>query len=160
MDMEVHEHTRAPRNWREFWQIMLQVIIASAGGVIVSMIALFVIALTYRHGSKTFWFLGKHFGRRGAEIVLVLFVCAIGWLAHEFKQRQQGWYGLTEIVFGVASAVNVALGMVPGASAMTQWVALFGCTYIVVRGISNVSEVVRGNKSVIAKDSSTPSVNR
>jgi hypothetical protein len=156
MDTEVHGQIRR----RGFWRIMLDVMIASVGGFIVSMIALFVIGLTYRYGTKTFWFLGKVLGTRGAEIVLVLFVCAIGWLAHRFKQWQQGWYGLTEIVFGVISAINVAFNMIPGSSTLPQWVALFGSTYIIVRGLGNLSEVIRRKKDATFKVSQAPSINR
>jgi hypothetical protein len=149
MDMEVHDQTGKQGNWRGHGRIILETVIASAGGFVISIIALFIISLTYRYGAKTFWFLGKILGRRGAEIVLVVFICVIGWLAHRFKQWQQGWYGLTEIIFGVVSAGNIAFTMIPGSSTMPQWVGLFGSTYIIVRGLSNLSEVTRQKKRAI-----------
>jgi hypothetical protein len=156
MDMEMHDQTGKQGNLRGHGRIILETLLASASGFIISIIALFIIAGTYRYGSKTFWFLGRMLGRRRAEIVLVLFICVIGWLAHRFKQWQQGWYGLTKIVFGVVSATNIAFTMIPGSSTMPQWVGLFGSTYIIVRGLSNVSDVTSRNKNATLKASTAP----
>jgi hypothetical protein len=150
------DRVRKLRDQRGRGRIMLETIMASTAGFVVAMIALFVIAGAYRYGTKTFWFLGKVLGRRWAEIVLVFFVCGVGWLAHRFKQWQQGWYGLTEIIFGVVSAGNIAFSMIPGSSTMPQWVALFGSTYIIVRGLGNLSEVTRRKRAAALKISPAP----
>lgn len=138
----------------------LQVIAAAfvfAGGF------LFLLRVIFRYGTATFWYLGQVLGRRGAEFILVFLVLIVAGLAYKLKKRQQGWYGLAEIIFGVVSAANIAFSMVPGSSTLPQWVGLFGCTYIIVRGLSNVTEVVeRRSKNVSAVDrirqdnSSTP----
>jgi hypothetical protein len=103
---------------------------------------LFVLQATFRYGTKTFWYLGQVLGRREAQLILVLLVFIVAGIAYELKQRQQGWYGLTEIAFGLGSATNIAFSMVPGSSTLPQWVGLFACTYIIVRGVSNLTEGV------------------
>lgn len=103
---------------------------------------LFVLQATFRYGTKTFWYLGQVLGRSYADLIVLFLVFTVAVLAYELKQRQQGWYGLTEIVFGAGSAANIAFSMVPGSSTLPQWVGLFGCAYIIVRGLSNVTEAV------------------
>jgi hypothetical protein len=156
MGSEETDHPRKRRDWNELVGRTLESINVIGASFTVAMLGLFVITMSYRYGTKIFWFLGRVLGRRGAEIVLVFFICVIGWLAHRFKQWQQGWYGLTEIVFGVVSAANIAFTMIPGSSTMPQWVGLFGSTYIIVRGLSNVSEVTSRKKNATLKSSTAP----
>jgi 4-hydroxybenzoate polyprenyltransferase len=119
---------------------------------------MFVLQVTFRYGSKTFWYLGQILGRSAAEVVLIFLVLLVAALAYALKQRQQGWYGLTEIIFGTGSVGNIAFSMVPGSTTFPQWVALFGCAYIIVRGLSNVKEVVdRKYNSARETDGSTSS---
>jgi hypothetical protein len=139
------------RDWGELRRMTLESVGVIVGSLAMSVLGLVVIQVTYNYGSRIFLFLGELLGRRGAEIVLVLLVCATGWLAHRFKQWQQGWYGLTEIVFGIVSALNVAFTMVPGSSVLAQWVALFGSTYIIVRGLGNLAEVTRRKKELLVR---------
>ena len=135
------------RFWHRFWHQTLESIQVVVGATIMAVVFLAVLEVTFRYGAKTFLYLGHVLGRKGAEFVLVFLVLIVAVLAYELKRRQQGWYGLTEIVFGVGSAANIAFSMVPGDTTLPQWVGLFGCTYIVVRGLSNVNVVVAGNRS-------------
>jgi hypothetical protein len=121
--------------------------IASASYILAAGIFAFT-ELGYHYGSKIFWFLGKTLGKGGADSVLVLVVCGVGYLAHRFKQWQQGWYGLTEIGFGVISAANVAFTMIPGNSTLPQWIGLLACIYITVRGLGNLNEVIERKKEL------------
>jgi hypothetical protein len=132
-----------PLTWFEKYVIVpfesIQIIagvLALVGGL------LFLLQATFRYGPKTFWYLGQVLGRRDAELILVFLVLVVAAIAYALKQGQQGWYGLTEIVFGAVSAANIAFSMVPGNSTLPQWVGLFSCTYIIVRGVSNATEAV------------------
>lgn len=122
------------------------------GGALVFVVGfLFVLQATFRYGTKTFWYLGQVLGRTNAELILVVMVFVVSGVAYGLKQQKQGLYGVTEIVFGVGSAFNVAFSMVPGSSTMPQWIGLFGCAYIIVQGVSNVTEAVdRYNISRVA----------
>ena len=103
---------------------------------------LFVLQATFRYGTKTFWYLGQVMGRKSAELVLVCLVLVVAAIAYELKQRRPASYGLIEIGFGLGSTTNIAFSMVPGSSTLPQWVGLFGCTYIFVRRLTNVTEAV------------------
>jgi hypothetical protein len=47
---------------------------------------------------------------------------------------------MLEVLFGVVSAVTVALRMIPGNSTLTQGVALVGSGYVIARGLNNVRD--------------------
>jgi hypothetical protein len=132
-----------PLTWFEKYVLVtfesIQVIV---GALVLVVGFLFVLQATLRYGTKTFWYLSQVLGRTNAQLVLVVLVFVVAALAFALKQRQQGWYGLTEIVFGGWSAVTIAFSMVPGCSTLPQWVGLFGCAYIIVRGLSNATEAV------------------
>lgn len=122
-----------------------------------------VFDVVYFYASRVFWALGRAFGVRGAEVALVVLLFGVAWLAFEFKRRQQGWYGLCEIGFGITSGATVAATMVPGSSTLPQWMALVGCGYIIVRGMTNVRELREkkiANERVISTSGRMPSTDR
>jgi hypothetical protein len=132
-----------PLSWFEKYVLVPFESIPLIGGALVFVGGfLFVLQATFRYGTKTFRYLGQVLGRTNAELVLVILVFVVAGIAYQLKQRRQGWYGLTETAFGAGSACTIAFSMVPGCSTLAQWVALFGCTYIIVRGVSNVIEAV------------------
>jgi hypothetical protein len=108
-------------------------------------VVLFLLQATIRYGAKTFWYLGQVLGKTYAQLTLVLLVLILAALVFALKEQRQGLYGLTEIVFGAGSAVNIALSMVPGGSALPQWLGLVGCAYIIVQGLGNASEALDRN---------------
>jgi hypothetical protein len=101
---------------------------------------LFLLQATIRYRTKTFLYLDQVLGRTAAQLTLAFLVLLVAALASVMKQRQQGLYGLTEIVFGAGSAVNIALAMAPGSSTSAHWLGLLGCAYIIASGLSNVTE--------------------
>ena len=79
-------------------------------------------------------------GLHGIQITLLTSVIAIGWIAHKFKMRNQLWYGVVEIFFGIGSGASVSFSMSPGRAMFAQLVTLAGCAYVVARGFNNVTE--------------------
>jgi hypothetical protein len=75
--------------------------------------SLFLLQATIRYRTRTFLYLDQVLGRTQARVTLAFVVCLVAAIASLTKQRQQGWYGLSEIVFGVGSAVNIAFSMAP-----------------------------------------------
>jgi cell division protein FtsW (lipid II flippase) len=51
--------------------------------------------------------LGPHL----AQITIGVVVILVGIFAHWFKRRNQRWYGIVEVIFGIISAFSVAFAM-------------------------------------------------
>jgi hypothetical protein len=129
------------RDWRALGRFSVQSVGTMAASFAMVLIFAAVFDVVYFYVSRMFWALGSAFGVRGAEAALVVLVFGAAWLAFQFKMRQQGWYGLCEVGFGIGSAATVARTMVPGSSTLPQWMALVGCGYVMVRGMTNVREL-------------------
>jgi len=93
-------------------------------------------------GSAAFRWLVKTFGIHLAQTAIFLGVVVVGTFAHWFKKKNQKWYGVVEVVFGVASAGSISFRMMPG-PLFTQWATLAGCVYVIARGLNNVAEAKR-----------------
>jgi uncharacterized membrane protein YeaQ/YmgE (transglycosylase-associated protein family) len=64
----------------------------------------------------------------------------IGYLAHQFRQRFLGYYGLCEILIGIVGGF-VAASKLP-ISDISAWLALVTSAFIIVRGAGNITEAV------------------
>jgi uncharacterized membrane protein YeaQ/YmgE (transglycosylase-associated protein family) len=65
----------------------------------------------------------------------------IGYLAHKFKQRSLGYFGLVEILVGIVGGY-VALERVTLDQA-ASWFAVLASAYVVVRGAGNIAQAVK-----------------
>lgn len=83
-----------------------------------------------------------------AQYVIVIGIIAIGYIAHFFKRVSQYAYGFIEVIFGGASAVNVASGMRSSVQMLARWTAIVACTYIVARGFNNMYEAKEKSRKV------------
>jgi hypothetical protein len=79
-------------------------------------------------------------GLQLAQIVVCIGIVGIGVGAHFFKKKYQFWYGVVEVCFAVATAINIAGRLSPGQQLLSQWTALAGCAYVVARGLNNIAE--------------------
>jgi hypothetical protein len=68
---------------------------------------------------------------------IAFFVWPVGWVAFRFKQFNQKYYGMLEIVVGVSTALGTTM---KGAFGLTQGLAVMGAVYVVSRGYSNITE--------------------
>jgi len=80
--------------------------------------------------------LGAHL----SQFIIGLFIATMGFVAHRFKQRNQRWYGMVEVMIGIVSGFSIAFGMVPSHVVLAQWASLIGCSYVIARGLNNVSD--------------------
>ena len=74
-----------------------------------------------------------------------LFVVAVGYGAHSFKQKSKKWYGRIEILFATLYAsYNIAKVEDPVKPTPRDlavfWMAIFGSAYIVARDLGNIGE--------------------
>jgi hypothetical protein len=72
----------------------------------------------------------------GAAITAVL----LGWGAHWFKRINRLWYGICEVLFGIAAAFESSKAFAQHGPALAAWIALGGSAYIVERGLNNRRE--------------------
>ena len=79
-------------------------------------------------------------GIYGVQILIAISIIAIGFLAYEFKKRDQLSYGRVEICFGISSVLALAFSTLPNEIHLPQWVSLVGSAYVIARGRNNVSE--------------------
>lgn len=85
-------------------------------------------------------FLEKRIGIQTTQYVIAAGVIGAGVAAHSFRKAHQLLYGMMEVVFAGMASIRVSLHLQPQQIILSQWVALVGCAYVVVRGLSNVSE--------------------
>jgi len=68
---------------------------------------------------------------------IAVVVWPVGWAAFRFKQFNQKYYGVLEIVVGVVTAFGTTT---KGAFGPTQALAVLGAMYVVSRGYGNITE--------------------
>ena len=68
---------------------------------------------------------------------IAILVWPVGWAAFRFKQFNQKWYGMVEVVVGIVTAFATTT---KGAFGPTQLLAIVGTIYVVSRGFSNIAE--------------------
>lgn len=68
---------------------------------------------------------------------IAVVVCPIGWAAYQFKRYNSAYYGIVEIVVGVATAFATTL---KGRFGATQLLAIVGAIYIVSRGCCDIAD--------------------
>jgi hypothetical protein len=61
------------------------------------------VSYLFRNGSRT--------GAASCSITIGVVVILVGIFAHWFKRRNQRWYGIVEVIFGIISAFSVAFAM-------------------------------------------------
>ena len=122
--------------FREIRDALLRILVSWVMGAVL----ILAIAAVPRYGPKLFVYAGRVLGVRGAEILIIVIIFGAAWLAHEYKRKQQIRYGLLEVAFGILAVTNVALGMIPGSSTLSQGVALVASGYIIARGLNNVRD--------------------
>lgn len=69
----------------------------------------------------------------GAATMAVL----LGWGAHWFKRVNQLWYGICEVLFGIAAAFESSKAFAQQGPALAAWIALGGSAYVIERGLNN-----------------------
>lgn len=95
-----------------------------------------------------FRWLYKFFGLHGTQSAIAVAVLALGGAAYWFKRWNVYWYGVTEVTFGVGSAISISSGMNLNGILFDRWAALAGAAYVIARGLNNISE---GRKSADAR---------
>jgi hypothetical protein len=118
-----------------------------------------VAALAFLYGLlPAFEFLIRTFGLHQAQAIVGVLVISAGFAAHRLKRNHQQLYGFVEVCFGATSAISIAAGMSPGQALFSRWTALAGCTYVVARGLNNMSDAskqtARINQSAASNDDS------
>ena len=125
------------RNWKKAlkegkWEISRTSFIALGVALIIEGIDAFGLNL-YQKSSEA---LGKHI----TQTTIATLVCLAGFGAHWAKKINQLRYGIVEIVFGIFSAYAIAWNLPPNELDFARLASLLGAAYVIVRGISNVSE--------------------
>jgi hypothetical protein len=119
--------------WDERTKLILDALTA-----IISFLAAFV--LPRGRVGRFFIWIGQTIGPHFVGLMLFYLVVAAGFLAHELRKTNLKAYGIVEIAFGMGYALSAAFTIRPGEAMLSHWTTLVGCTYIIARGLSNVSE--------------------
>jgi len=82
----------------------------------------------------------RFLGDYGAKLLVATCIVALGFLAYEFKKRDQLLYGRIEICFGIASGITLAFSSMPNEMHVTQWASLVGSAFVIARGRNNISD--------------------
>ncbi len=101
-------------------------------------LGLVVAATTY--GGRLYEWVYRAVGLHTTQVLVAVFVVGTGIFAHLFKKKNQMFYGICEVFFAAASAFQISLTMKPGETVLSQWAALVGASYVVARGLNNISE--------------------
>jgi hypothetical protein len=83
----------------------------------------------------------NYFDVRRNYLFVWLTLIVVAYLAHIFKQRSLGYYGLVEMLFGIVAGY-IALAQLSLDQA-TSWLTVLASAYVVVRGAGNISQAVR-----------------
>jgi len=113
------------------------------GTVLFSWIVVIMVRLIVLMTPRTVTSLSSSLGIRNIQFSIAVGVIIVGVLAFLFKRKNQLLYGITEICFGIVSAVTLATSALPSEMRLTQWASLVGCVYVVARGLANVSDALR-----------------
>jgi hypothetical protein len=119
------------------------------------LVVLLSAAMTFLSPFRSFahffiWF-NRVAGERVLGFMLFAGVINMGVVAHQFKKQNQLWYGVVEVIFGAAYGFSTAFSIKPLDQGFGRWATLVGCTYIIARGLNNISEA----KARLSTDSST-----
>lgn len=106
--------------------------------------------LQLKYHVSLFAVLTRLVGLHLAQLIAAAAVVVLGVCAHWFKRMNQQWYGLCEVLFAMAVAFQVASSMQPGLTALSQWATLGGATYVVARGLNNISDARAKKQTVTA----------
>ena len=119
-----------------FFQILF--ILVCLAGVVISPFGRF---------SGFFLWLDHIMGRQLSGILAALIVFSFGMLAHRFKQESQYWYGVVEVLFGASYAFSTVLSMKAEEAMFARWATLFGCVYVVARGLNNMRDARKAGRT-------------
>jgi hypothetical protein len=137
-------------------QVMLKSLVcfASSRRTRYSILGMWVLSLLYMldHGFLWNWDLNpgdselrrNYISSERNALFIWITLIIIGYLAHRFRQRFLGYYGLCEIVIGLVGGF-VAASKLP-ISDTSAWLALVTSAFIIVRGASNITEAVAAPK--------------
>lgn len=103
-------------------------------------LALFGFSFLVSNWQSTYGSLVQEYGLHGAQSIVSLLVIVLGIFAQWFRLRYLRLYGIVEVSFAVCCVFNVSTGISPNRVLFSQWATLGGCTYIVARGLNNISE--------------------
>lgn len=122
---------RDVHRWRKFSSDLVRelIFVAATYGAMV---------LFGNYGKSTYLYLVRVVGPHRTQFIIWLGICAVGLVAHYFKRMSQRWYGMVEVIIGVASAFSIAIGLAPDRISLAQWSSLVGCAYVIARGMNNV----------------------
>ncbi len=84
--------------------------------------------------------IGGFIDNHGGQSLIAACVITLGFLAYEFKKKDQLSYGRLEICFGISSAITLSFSILPSEMRLSQWATLVGCVYVIARGVNNVND--------------------
>lgn len=76
---------------------------------------------------------------------LAVVVWPVGWAAARFKQYNQKYYGILEVLVGVVTAFGTTL---KGQFGSTQGLAVLGAMYVVSRGYGNIADAEKRKEEI------------
>jgi cell division protein FtsW (lipid II flippase) len=99
-----------------------------------------IIAVAADRGEEILQSINRQFGTKAVRFSIAVFLMLTGYMAYRWKQIDQRWYGRFEVGFGCAAVIFITLILNPDKSLVGQWVGLGSATYVIARGLNNVSE--------------------
>jgi len=79
-------------------------------------------------------------GLYGTQFLIGAGIVSLGLFAHWFKGKNQRVYGIIEVLFGSLSAFAIAFSLPGDQISLTEYASLIGSSYVVARGMNNMSE--------------------
>ena len=124
-----------PRNWREAATGAATFLVA---GVSMAAVVLLLLIL----GSQLYVRMKSGFGPVGTAAFLSSVVCSAGVGAHLFKQKNQFWYGMVEILIGAVSSFAISASMDATQIDFAKFASLVGAGYVIARGLGNRRDAI------------------
>ena len=90
-------------------------------------------------------------GLYGTQFLIGAGIVSLGLFAHWFKGKNQRLYGIIEVLFGSLSAFAIAFSLPSDNISLTEYASLVGSSYVVARGMSNMSEAKRRLRAAITE---------
>lgn len=87
----------------------------------------------------------NYFDINHTSLFVWLTLILLGYIAHRFKTRSLGYYGLTEVLIALVGGF-VAVSKLP-LTDVSAWLALGASAFVIVRGASNIVEAVAAEET-------------
>jgi hypothetical protein len=133
----------AQRRRKEFGQSLRKHLVEYLLVIAVALIGKFGASPIEHYVTRAYIVAVRVIGLYGTQFLIGSGIVSLGLFAHWFKARNQRLYGIVEVLFGSLSAFAIAFSLSSDNISLTEYASLIGSSYVVARGVNNMSEAKR-----------------